>query len=96
MKKTIGHRGVDPTGETTYKKVSLQSDVSSDNGKGKRGKLGYKRGIDQRVELERKRENHDTFGNVDDDVKSSNVVNITVIKRCFLFAHYVSWTETFL
>lgn len=23
MKKTIGHRGVDPTGETTYKKVSI-------------------------------------------------------------------------
>lgn len=25
VKKTIGHRGIDPTGETTYKKVSAQS-----------------------------------------------------------------------
>jgi len=31
MKKTIGHRGVDPTGETTYKKVSWLPNVSPDN-----------------------------------------------------------------
>uniref|UniRef100_A0A0E9U2Q7 Uncharacterized protein n=1 Tax=Anguilla anguilla TaxID=7936 RepID=A0A0E9U2Q7_ANGAN len=29
MKKTIGHRGVDPTGETTYKKVSMCSEVNA-------------------------------------------------------------------
>jgi len=25
MKKTIGHRGIDPTGETTYKKVKTET-----------------------------------------------------------------------